>query len=590
MKWVKFFAFVGLLVVFVQSAFATNMLINSGDWRTTYLGIMYGARKGYNTLIISSLGDADLFAKALPKNESVVVFENSKNGIVHNAARLLSLNGLTNITDMVVNDPLDYQIEIAKKLNDNCIIVIPSAFTIDAESAAPYALINNCTVLMWDYAHSKKIINFLKSAQEQGKQIMFFGDIEERPWVIFPNSTVISGGPYEINKEMVKRVLGYYREKGEKLWVVVVRGDSLEQGYLVEKLPILVYSGDVKDTIKFLLDNGVYHIEAIGPNMMDIASRIRDDSHKKIGVVVKFGRTFTGIPGLTGKVFPLNVIEGDLPYPHMDVYGVFLDKHNKLLLVVFKNDGNTKLQFSIPALYLRANGSQLASLADMDVYKFFPGQYFPVSFSLSSNNSQLGSGNAGINAYLYAIYNQNLPLSYHVGSGTPPVEFSINLTDLSDNASIALVDARYFTRSGKIVVRIKNTGNHDVYVYGQLMNFTYGNSSVVMAPVNYTRISPGGTGQLEFLMFLSKKELDANRNVSLLLFYGSKYPLLVKKMQANIQLGTYTPGILDAVTGMLVAVLASPVFYVLVALVVVVFVFYRRRHHRGKRTRMARKR
>ncbi len=579
----KYLLFSVFFVIVIQVSFAATMLINSGDWRTTYLGIMYGVKKDYDILIISSLGDADIFSKALPKNSSIVIFENTKNGIIHDAKKFFELNGFTNVSEIEINDPLEDQLNLAKELNDTCYIVVPSAFTIDSETAAPYALVNNCTVLLWDYKHSSGILSFLRGKPQE--DIIFFGDIEERPWVLFPNATVISGGPYEINKKIVKKVLDYYKQKNEtSSWAILVKGDSLELGYLIEKLPILAYSGDVKEIVDFMLKNKIYHLEVIGPDMMDIASKIRDSSHKKIGVVVKFGRTFTGIPSLRGKVFPLNVIIGDLPYPHLDVYGIYLDTSGKLL-VVFKNDGNTRALISVPALNIKSDGKQLASLSDTEVYKILPGQYLPLPFNISSGDYR------NVMAYLYAIYNQDKPLSKHVGDGTPPVAFNITMAPLFDDSNVSVVDARYFLRSGKIVVRVKNLGDDPVYVYGQLMNFSYGNETVVMAPVNYTLIQPGKVGQLEFPMFLSDTELLQNENVSVKLFYGKRYPLLVNTHTFTVELGMYSQGFLDVITGMFIAVLASPVFYVVIVLAILVAILWKkgRKPSKVKKSRKRRK-
>ena len=565
-------------VLLIQFSLATVLIINSGDWRATYLGVLYGERMGYKTFVLSSLGDADILSRSIPQNASLVVFETSKNSILHNAGKYFKLKGYTNVSSIVINDLYSDQLKLDSKMKSGCIMVIPHKFTIDALSAAPYSLINNCTVLFWDYGHASTILNYLKSRQGSAR-LVFFGDIETRPWVFFPNATVIPGGPRKINQEMVEKVLNYYKARGERLWVVLTTGDSIEQGMLVEKLPILVYTGNPEETAKFLLSHDVHHVEAVGTNMVNIASRVRDASHKVIGVVVKFGRTFTGIPGLVGRIFPLNIIIGNAPNPHMSVYGVYVDNSGKAL-VVLKDDGNTNLMFSIPGFNLVRKGRQLASTSDLDVYKVKPGQYFPVVLNVSSGDY------SGAIAELYAIYGQEIPLNLYVGNGTPPDRLNFTLTSLSDNSNISVVDAKYFVRGGKVVVRIKNIGKAPVYVYGDLINFTYGNKSVTIAPLNYTFIQPGRTGELDYPMFLSKKEMDRNHNVTVVLFYGKKYPLLVNKMIASTQLGEYN-GFLSSITGMLVAMASSPWFYIILVFVVLVYVYYARRgkakHHKKRR-------
>ena len=572
----------GLLftVVLISFASSTTLLINSNNWRTTYLGIMYGYNKGYHVYILSSIGDADVFARSVQKNDTIVVFEDSHDNILSNSGRYLKLRGFTDVKSIIVDDPLNKQIDLAKEFGDTCFIVIPSDYLMDTLSATPYALTHNCTVLMWDYAHGWNINEFLKSSK--GSKIIFFGDIYERPWVMFKNATVIRGDSIQINRKMANMVMDHMSTRNGQRWAIVVDGHSLEPGYLLEKLPIVVYSGDIHEVVDFLLKNHIQHIEAIGPNIMNTASQIRETSGKKIGVVVKFGRTFTGIPGLNGVVYPISVMLGDYPTPLLDVYNIYLDTvHNKALLIL-QNKGNTKLLTSVPLLRFSNGTNTLGKVSDTSIYRLMKGQMLPLNFDLNGNFS------SSVDTYLYAIYNQYMPLSLHVGEGVPPVRFGVVNKDLTDNTSVSLDRATYYTRSGKIVLGIHNNGSSTAYVFGQL-NLRLDNTTAVLAPSKkYVSILPGKSGQLEFDMYLSDGDLMNNQNITVELFYGKKYPLLVNTQKVETVMFVYTPGVIDYITGMVSLAFETPWTYLLILLLLILWFIWKRRR-KNKKGRKSRK-
>ena len=577
MKKIIFVTILLLSIISFSKNSLAIALINSKDWRDVYLGLLYSNYENEKPYIITNLGEADLASRMAKNQDRIIVIESQKQPIVKNYEKFLELRGVDpkKIKVMSSSTPYLFQLEIAKKINPSCHIVVPSEFSYDAISAMPYALLNNCTVIFWNEDYRNTLLSFINKQNN----IIFFGTFNERPWrLLNKNFTIINENNFfDNNKRMVEMVINWYKQHNKKFWVVYTNAKYIEEGYLLEKMPIMIFSGNIKNDVEFLKKNNVWLVEVIGPDMVNYGQQIRDLSNKTIGVVAKVARTFTGIPELRGKVYAIKVLSVDTPNPNLEITGVYFDNENQLVSIVFKNTGNTKVLFYTPSVRIVDNGVEIFSLSDDKVYAIYPNSYFTLTLKTPNKLTKIPE----LTAEVYTIYNYQKPLNNYIkhGNDNPPAIYNVTVSSLKDLSSIKVVSLDYNTKTEMIELKIKNDGNETVYVLPQLLGFLYSNDNTTLTARNYTEIKAGETVKIEIPGYLTQEEENKNKVVNLVVFYGSRYPVLTNSIQLKAEMKIFTPSAFEVITGKVSEFIKANTITVMIAgamlcIILIVVVYY----------------
>lgn len=555
------------------------VLINSKDWRDAYLGLLYSYYTHEKPYIITNLGEADLASRIAKSQSKIIIIESEKEPVVKNYQKFLELRGIetSKIKTLYSETPYLFQLEIAKFIHPTCYIVVPSDFSYDAISAMPYALLNNCTIIFWNENYRNALLSLIKNQNN----VMFFGTFDERPWrLVNRNLTIINENNFFANnKEMVKMVIDWYKNHNKKFWVVLTNAKYIEEGYLLEKMPIMIFDNNIKNTVQFLKQNDVKLVEVIGPEMVNYGQQIRDMSNKTIGVVAKVARTFTGIPGLTGKVYTMKVLLVDAPNPNLQIENVYFDNENQKVYILFKNTGNTRVLFYTPSVRLLDGNVEIFSLNDDQIYSIYPNSYFTLILETSHKLTRIPDN---LKAEVYTIYDYQKPLNYYVkhGSETPPAIYNVTTINLSDSSSIKIISIDYNTKTEMIEIKIQNIGNKTVYVLPQITNFFYSNDNTTLTAENYTEIKPSEIKKIEIPGYLTKDELIKNKEINSIIYFGANYPLLTKYVEVVMEMKIVTPSTLERITARFLEIMKSKTIIVLIVgliALIPLFLFARRK-------------
>lgn len=555
--------FILLFLLFLPKAFGL-IVVNSQDWKISLLSLLYAKKLNEKIYLITSLGEADLASK-MYRNENIIIIESLENPIVKNLKNFMELRGRKVEKVIHVSSPFLFQFEIEKELKPECYVVVPSKFSLDAISSFPYVLNKNCTLIFWSKEFKDLIISFLNSIN---KPIIFFGVFDERPWLFLKRNytLLVFNDFFDANKKMVELLVNDFRKNNKRFWVVFIDGKTIEEGFLLEGMPIFIFDNNVEKSYEFLKKLNVSLIEAITPEMVTPASRIREKSNKTIGVVVKIGRTFTGIPELRGKTWMLKLQKTNYPIFDLKIKGVYYDKNSEKLIIVFENNGNIEVLFYLSSLRINV-GEKSYLISDEKIYKIYPklpfSIFYPLNFSVSNQST----------IELLTIYGFRKPLKFQIKgmTGYPTYFSNISLISLKDLSSIELQDLYYDEGSKEIVIKILNNGSEKIFAYPQLFNIYYNNQNVTLAANKIIEIEPGKIEEIRIPIYFIKEELNKNKIINLEIFYGSNYPFTIKKLSYSFKLRIVKPGI---ITGLIILITKYKLIIAIVGVIILILLLF----------------
>ncbi len=498
--------FIALLLF--MSTVKADIIVNSQDWRDVYLVILYAKFKGEDVHYILNLGETDILLKTLPKNETHTIFESARKPVIKNLKQFMRNYGFSIVSETIFNDYNDLQISLYSDIKNKTkgFIVINLNFGYDAISVFPLAVVEERWVLFYNRNYGDRILNLLKNEAE--KDVVFYGEFLSQPWKKIPNSyEVFYDSPFERNKKIVERV---WREVDG--WVSIADGSYIEKGFLIQGKPILLIRDSPQAITDFLKKLKVKVVEIIGPENVDFGYQIGDLSNGTIGVVAKIGRTFTGDPELRGKFYTLPEKPVDV-----EIHDLRLEKilwNNREVILVLKNHGNVKEFFKISAL--RLIGKEEYPVTDDKLHVIKPGE--TVSIPFYGNFSSLRE------AEVFIIYGNDKLIFRVKNQTTGKYFFSPKFYPASELKKPEIEGIFYDDSLEKLWIKVKNPNKRTIWMRAEIHNFTFLNKSIILS--SSTVKIPPGEGYIPISIYMDKEDMDVNKNLSILIFYGPSEDIL----------------------------------------------------------------
>jgi hypothetical protein len=303
--------FLSLSIILVSSfALAEKnsaVVINSKLWQDRYLASIYAGYLGYDIVHFDNLGEAQLETDTLKGRPDIIVFESRDYSIVKKYESYLAANDFSKYTTIYYDDYLDLQKKLWDKEKIRKYIVLDPRFGPEAVAAAPYILNNQYAPLFL----TKKSEDYVKSklSSADPTNIIIAGYFPVR-LIKDLSGTKLVGQPKDNSAALSKLAS---TDIGQE-WGVLTSISEIDLTTLLYKRPIFVYLGDIDNIVRTVRDSTeVTKMEVIGGQMTDLAQEIRGQSRRDLKLMLKYARTYTNIPGMTGKIMTLGTVPFDFP-------------------------------------------------------------------------------------------------------------------------------------------------------------------------------------------------------------------------------------------------------------------------------------
>ncbi|MFT4307896.1 MAG: hypothetical protein ACMXYM_00810 [Candidatus Woesearchaeota archaeon] len=320
-----------LLLVSAYAAVATDVVVvNSRDWRDVTLGTVYAIQHEANIVSFTNLGDAQIKTQTIRPNSTIVVFESSR-PIVRNYASVLRTNGFTDFTVHESGTFRDFQRDHFTDRYEALVLLDPK-FGAEAISILPLA----GHAPMRPFFLDEESRDDVERAARSAERIIIAGrfpvrlvegiDAEERYEQLSPT-----------NADDITRMVS---ERFNAEWGVIMRVDRVDYESLLKRQPVVVYSGMLADTIATVRDINVNRFEIVSADAANLGQQIRSGAGRDIALMLKYGRTITNLPGMTGQILDLETFFVDYPSADLVIESVVRYTDANVLLVTYRNRGN----------------------------------------------------------------------------------------------------------------------------------------------------------------------------------------------------------------------------------------------------------
>ncbi len=513
---------VSLVILLLLPLARAEVIINTNDWREAIVGIIYSYYIGENPKLVTSLGEMRLLLFTLNKTNPHVVLESNKNSVVKNALQSLTVSGFENVEEIRYDSYTDLQLSLYEEIRNNItgFVVARDGFGMDAIPVVPYALLNKYWLLFYNKDTEAEIIKLINNEK---KPVIFYGMFERRPWKKLNNISyeIIDNRNYKDN--IIEVFERYLRENYPK-WTIIMSPAYIEEETLTKLKPILLTILDPLEVVNLMLNNNLTIAEVIGPENVDYASQIRELSGKKIGVVVKTGRTFTGIEEVRGIVFPIKALNVPEPKPNLSVEKVVYNQKENRLVILFNNTGNVGVHFYISGISLNIGGQLTYPQFSPTLHFVDAGKYLPLPI--------IYNGSVPESIELLVLYGFEKPIVRQV----IPNIYNVSVQNLKDYSEIVLTSAYYEKDSEQLSFDVKNIGNETVYVIIEVLNFNYFGDNITLSSGSPEEIEPGETKKLSVDIYLDEEDIQNNKMVNILMLYGPREDMLLNAKEESAEI------------------------------------------------------
>ena len=538
---------VGIVVLIVlmsmsMVAAATDdpvVVVNSRNWQDLYLGAIYASHLGGDLIYFTNLGDAQLKTQTIRPSRHVIALESSR-PVVRNYESVLRTNGFSSYETHEFETYRDLQMELFDERYE-AIVVLDPTFGPESVAFAP-AIGTNMRPFFLD----SDTRSDLPRAQRSADRTIIAGRFPVR---------LIDGIEADerytaMSTKNADDITRWVAERSDSEWGIVMRIDRVDFLSLVKALPIVVYSGSLPDTVSVVRDIGIDRYEIISADAANLGQQIREGVGRQVSFMLKYGRTITNLPGMTGKILDLDTVYVDFPSPDLTIESVEHYTDAQALLVRYRNRGN------IDTFMLTNIEYADTALTDDHLRVIPPGVAIDVPYFLIDDEQ-------GDTAFINARYGMSVPLSRTLLSaqGTQLVREQV-AKRTSDNLTLSLIDVTYDDDIGILSVTIdaRTPGVARVEIpLTDDLTFTSGGAEDV-------------SGRHTFEIDTPFHRMDTfSEPIEVVIYQGSEATVYEQRF-------TVTPRITrDLITGNLTMIASGALVFVLIALIAGLIIYLRRR-------------
>ncbi len=512
MRHVHFLASLLVLLLLLPSIMAgTPLFINSHDWRDAVLLSLTAYEENLTPFTLTSLGDAQIKLQSLPRGSRIILYE-SASPVVKNLEKTLRVNGFQ-VETHTYTDYRDLQENLPVK--DTVFIVHP-AFSTEALTLIPLALWENASIRFAEHA----------TREYKGRDVQIIAgeyaarDVQ-RFAVYYPTATFYTGWPIDnayALSNLTSRVL-----PGE--WMLYMHPAAVDvHPFPLEKpVPILLSLGYLDEEAGVILGSNRTRIEIISPMLADTAKALERVSGRDLKLIVKYGRTVTNLPGLEGKILPLDTIRTDYPFIQLKLVDVLVNPVARTLTLRIANNG------TIPALVYTTIQYAADSHADEHPWIILPGEVASIVHPLDTLPADALSLEEGADAGRVTLtirydYREPLRKTYTEGGKSILIREARAYPDEPLNVSVTNI--RYESWRDELVITLHNPTRREIMVDLSIPALNISSYPVLAKPLGDTHVRIPTPNLLPE---------DMPETIQVIVNYGHEKPTLLTIESASIR-------------------------------------------------------
>ncbi len=506
-----------ILFLFLLIPAATStVVVNSENWRDISVGIQYADYNEKDFRAVSTTQEGYLTSNVLSNEDHVTVLSSGfEKALSIDYADFLENQGVEETTKKEISWNIS-QYELYEQVShkvDQMIVIRPD-FGADFSAVYSYARQTDSWILFYD----EEVIDFL---EEEGKHTVFYGVFPERPWIELENvdyELYNHEDHYKNNMELTAEhisLTGSSTVKG--LGERTITPGSLKGS----SKPVLLLS-DSEELVDFSFEHDIGLFEIVGPEHNTIGHNIRTDSNREIGVIVKTGRTFTGIEGLEGVEMPSNRILVPQRGSDVRIERAIHDPDTNNIYILYRNYGMTGARIDyLGADLVDAQGS-------IELVDGFEATMMIGPESTRSQKFRLDADGVPTAIDVTALAD---------GSEIPYNESEGNLvqqTRIGNLSEPVIEDMKIDGFSRKLGLEVSNPGDETIYA-GMLIEEIDVDGSTYELKSDREEIPPGETAFLQTSLRLDREEAEQLSPINATLVSGSeRFDTSIKNVSENI--------------------------------------------------------
>ena len=515
------------------------VVVNSRDWRDLYLGAIYASHLGGDLIYFTNLGDAQIKTQTIRSSRHVIALESSR-PVVRNYESVLRTNGFTSYETREFGTFRDLQMDLFDGSYD-ALVVLDPRFGPESIAFAPAI-----GATMRPFFLDEDSRSDVPRAERSAERTIIAGRFPVRLIDDIDADEHYSS----LSPKNADEITRWVAEGSSSEWGIIMRVDRVDFLSLVKSLPIVVYSGSLQDTVSVVRDIGIDRYEIISADAANLGTQIREGVGRDVSFMLKYGRTITNLPGMTGTILDLDTVYVDFPSPDLVIESVEHYTDARALLVRYRNRGN------IDTLALTNIEYAETALTDDHTRVIPPGEMIEVPYLLIDDEQ-------GEYAFINARYGMSIPLSRTLLSteGTQLIREPV-AKRTSENISVSLGDVVYDDRAGVLSITVETRDPGSVRIEIPLaddLTFTSGGAERIEGRHTFTIDTP-----------YHRADTFAEP-LTIVIYQGAQAPVYEQRY-------TVTPRIaVDRITGNLTMIASGALVFVLVALIAGLLIYLRRR-------------
>ena len=524
--------FLLLAIIAFSAVFAENyVVINSKSGLDVLSGIYYANSIGEGARFMPYNGNVQLTAAKTGSGRDILLIQSVNTPVT------TFLQGEIEKTNTVTvfaatDDGLKTNLDLAEKSGVNKFIIIDPSFGQNAISVMSYAKRTGSYVIFAYSGNIDNVVSFLDG--KANPQITVFGYVDsvtKEKLAKYAPSTIGKGeDKYEDNVAIVSKEIAEYGVKQ----AIMADGTYIEEGMVDGAFPVVLVSPIVSDyTYNFVLDSArsktLNYYTLIGSNLVnptyDLKKKVQaqllsEGKNITIGVVVKFGQS---VPGNQG-VYPLDMF----PVPFYSI-GLSIDslKYNKAtgkveLTITSAAEGPEYYQSEI---HVKQDGAELKVIGDSGPSVLERGETKGLQYDYTLPSLEQGNITADV-IVRFGETSKSL------------TSFSAKTANLAtytfvDTSNLDVTGASY--SNGDLRINVKNVGDQDALVQ-TAVDLVVGGSKTTVKSDAIETATTGSITVVTIPIALSAADIEANKDVKVMLTYGARSGFLEKTKEATVPL------------------------------------------------------
>ncbi len=523
-----FLIVITLLLSVTTVTAAQQVIVNSGDWRDVYSGMLYASLEGKQGHFLTSTRHARLILGGIPRSsESVEVFSSNSQPFIANYEGVLVAEGYQNVDETTIRTGNIELLDLLPGITR--FIIVDDSYGYNAVSVAPLAVIGEYYVLFSNRNNVNQIVNVL--ADRNVEELLIYGHVERNlrnALEEYDPEIINTGDRFDNNIQIVEKYQETYRRiHGQpRRQAILTNGEFIEVSIMNGADPVLFIGfANVPDHVRDYISRSDLEVGTlIGNELIGTATFIRRQTG--LSVFVKFGQGARVPEGAIAQVEDLD----RFPIPRFELeLGVVVAVVNTAtdsLEVTYRNFAPIATYFR--PLNIRVTDGQSSSIVDIQNTEpeFIDRNDFKtVIYPLVDGDGER-----------IDLTGDNKTLEMSVIYGESPraleqtLEVLVPLSEVSviDNADIEIVDVTFNARTSTFLIDVRNIGGVDAYATAEIHDLIVDGESLIFGTEEIIRLRPGRTGTISVETTMEEEDVPFNEQIRVKVLFGERENSLIK--------------------------------------------------------------